>query len=532
MITGVTLPLALTDDTSQRDIVAGLEELAEAEPEYRKAKDYFDGTTPEFFASARIRRKLAAQGSRFRVNLAKKAVTNVLNRMEIAAVTVPDNAQATKRLQTEVWDRNELGLEMPVILERACSMGDEYVFLAEGDDGGVEIERSGALSTRIIYDPERPRHPKYGIKTWEVGPKADTSKRRTRVNLYYPEDRDTGEPARIERWITRDGMKGVKPEEWEPYQIETVGDGESEIVVPWTEDLDRFPIYHFRTSRPYGHALHRDAYGAQDALNKLIVTHMSTIDHAGFPIRYALAEGGSSEGDDDSDDFGTLDDPLETGITDEDGRRTDETSKLKSGPGEFWWLAGAKGAGQFDPADPKTFLEPEEFFIRLMAQATDMPLHFFDPGGDQPSGDSRRTAEGTLTKKVDYLELSFETTLSRLLTDALAILGIKVSRVDVRWTPSQTTDDLEGWQTAKAKIDAGVPVAQALMEAGYDRDTVTEWMSNSDEQDLRRRISLLGDLAKAMRDLGTGVGMGVVPAELVQSVLAGFIPAADDQPQA
>ena len=258
---------------------------------------------------------------------------------------------------------------------------------------------------------------------------------------------------------------------------------------------------------------------------------MATIDHAGFPIRYGLTEGGTVEGDDDADDFGSLDDPDSTGIVDDNGQRVDETSKLRSGPGEFWRLEGMKSVGQFQAATPNTFLEPAEFFVRLMAQASDMPLHLFDPGGDQPSGDSRRQAEGTLTNKIDYLQLSFETTLSRLLTDALAILGVTVSRVDVRWAPSQTSDDLEGWQTVKAKIDAGVPVGQALQEAGYDREQVGGWLNENDEQDLRRRVTLLAELAKAVKDLGAGVGMGVLPPELVEAVIAGFIPSADEDGQ-
>lgn len=510
-------------DPSVSDVLEGLEALAEAEPGYRDAKNYFEGTTPEYIASAALARRLAAQGSKFRINLAKKPVTAVTDRMEIAAVTVPDNTGATARLQAEVWDRNELGLEMPIILQRACEFGDEYVFLAEGDDGGVEIERSGALSTRILYDPERPRHPRFGIKSWTVG-KGDRKVRR--VNLYYPEDPDTSEPPRIERWISKAGTKGDQAGDWIHHEVVRRDDGE--VTVPWTEELERFPIYHFRTSRPYGVPLHRDAYGAQDALNKLVVTHMATIDHAGFPIRYGLTEGGSVEGDDDDFDFGTLDDPDSTGIVDED--QSTETSKLKSGPGEFWTLEGMKSVGQFAAAEPKTFLEPMEFFVRLMAQASDMPLHFFDPGGDQPSGDSRRQSESTLTKKIDYLELSFETTLGRLLRDALKILGIDVPRVDVRWTPSQTSDDLEGWQTVKAKIDAGVPVAQALMEAGYDREQVKGWIDTTDEQDLRRRVTLLAELAKAVKDLGTGVGMGVLPPELVEKVIAGFISEPDEEP--
>jgi hypothetical protein len=526
----VTLPIT---DPSIVDLLDGLRELAEAEPGYIEAQQNFENTAPEFFADRKLARKIGESGKRFRVNIAKKPVTTVTDRLEIAAVSVVGNEAATAVLQAQVWDANELALEAPVIHLRACEFGDEYVFLYEGEgpdgepDGTAIIERSGALSTRIVYDPERPRRPKFGIKAWKVGTK---EKKQTRVNLYYPPDDPDG--GRIERWISTVGVdRPTDPEHWMHYTVERPSDDDPvgvEVVVDWTDELDRFPIYHFRTSRPYGIPLHFDAYGPQEGLNKLTATMFATTDQHGFPIRYALAESGTSEGDDDADDFGTLDDPIETGVTDlpEDEKR-DRAGKLKSGPGQFWWLTGAKGAGQFEPANPDVFLKPADWLVRMSSQATDTPLHMYDPGGDQPSGDSRRAALDTLKNKVSYLSLSFGSTWKRLLADALEIVTGKTHSIDVRWAPFDKIDDAEGWQTVSAKIEAGVPVGQALMEAGYTPEQVEGWLSDSTEQDLRRRVQLLGELAKAARDLGTGVGMGVLPPELVQAVIAGFIPAGD-----
>lgn len=510
---------------STDDILTGLAAMADAEPGYIEAKENFEGTRPEFFASRRIARKIGESGKRFRINIAKKPVTAVVDRLEVAAVTVVGNGSATDRLRHDVWEANELGLEAPIIHRKACEFGDEYVFLTEGvgDDGEpngtVEIERSGALTTRIIYDPERPRRPKYAIKSWEIG---HGEKRRRRVNLYYPVYDPEG--CRIERWITRKGEKGSDPEHWIPYTEVDPESGEESL--PAVEDLERFPVYHFRTDRPYGVPLHVDAYGGQAILNKLMVTLMATVDQQGYPTRYALTDGAASEGDSDDDDFGDLDDD-NAGVVDE----KDRASKLRSGPGEVWWLEGASKAGQFDAADPDAFLKPADWVVRMSAQATDTPLHMYDPGGDQPSGDSRRAALDTLVKKVGFLSLSFGSTWKRLLSDALGILdpGLKGIEVDVRWAPFDAVDDLEGWQTVAAKIDAGVPVAQALTEAGYTPEQVEEWMKASgSEQDLARRVAMIAEIAKIARDLGTASGMGVVPDGLVQEILRSALPATED----
>jgi len=513
------------------DLMVGLAKLRDAEHDYQQAHDYFTGNVPEFFASAKLARRIEKTGTSFRVNVAKKAVTAVTDRMEIGSVVAigangKGQDRLTKALMEQVWNPNELTLEAPDWHERAGEFGDGYLFVwptelaGESDQAlGVDLFFSSPIGTRAVYDPENPRRIRFVIKTWDEGA---GERKVTRVNLYYfgaVDDPDEGKRGRIEKWVTLEGTNGTEAEHWTEYQV----DGE-----PWPlPNPYGQVVWHFRTARPYGVPLHREAYGSQDAINKLIVSLMNTVDFHLLPQRAALMDGEADEDDDDFDDF----------TADEDETLTDEQkkalsgglSKMKSGPGELWLLKNTRALVQMDAADPDNFLKPTEFFMRMMAQVNDMPLHFFDPGGDQPSGDSRRQAEGTLTNKVDRLEDAFEPVWSGALTKAMHMLGFtNVVRVDVRWTPAETVDDADGWTTAKAKIDAGVPVQQVLIEAGYEPEQVAGWLTNNDEQDLRRRVALLGELAKAVRDMGTGVGMGVIPPELVQQVMAGFLPTADD----
>lgn len=514
------------------DLMVGMRSLADAEDDYATAHDYFTGEVPEHFASRRLARRVAATGTSFRVNVSKKAVTSVSNRMEVGSVSVPGAEELTRRLQADVWDANELGLELPEWLERLGEYGDMYGFVWPGDEPGtVDIHFSGPLTTRAIYDPENPRRIAYVIKWWTEG----TGQRRIqRVNLYYfgrgREDTPGHEVGRIEKWATREGTNGTEAEHWFPW---TGKDDTDPAVI---ENPHGQIVYHFRTARPYGIPLHKDAYGPQDALNKIIVSLMGTVDFHLIPQRAALTEGTTEaeDDDDDFDDFAEDDDPDAAPLTESQKLARDGTSRLRSGPGELWILKNVKNLVSLPTADPHNFLDPADFFLRMMATVTDIPLHFYDPGGDQPSGDSRRQSEGTLTKKVDRLCDSVEATLSGLLAKAMQMLGYRqVTRVEVRWAPSEVTDDGEGWTTAKAKIDAGVPVAQVLQEMGYDATQVEGWLKSNDEQDLRRRIALLAELGKATRDLGAGVGMGLLKPEVVQQVMEAFLlvdtaPADDD----
>jgi len=63
-------------------------------------------------------------------------------------------------------------------------------------------------------------------------------------------------------------------------------------------------------------------------------------------------------------------------------------------------------------------------------------------------------------------------------------LGVEEPVVTVHWKPAETVDDAEGWQTVQAKIAAGVPRRQALIEAGYRAEQVDAWLSGTDDAEL------------------------------------------------
>jgi hypothetical protein len=445
------------------DLVDGLNELKDAQDAYDEAAEFYDGTAPEIWTSTRLARMLRGASGKFRVNWARTTVTAVLDRLEINAVTSTDETQQTAI--EEIWADNKLGLEAPIVHEHALEFGDTYLIVGmEEDEEGessIEFRAHGPDEVRMFYDRENPHKPRYALKAWTVG---SGQMERTRVNLYYED--------RIERYISRQKIG----DRFDDESFERFTDND-EDEWPEENDLGKIPVFHFRTRFPYGRPEHKDAYGPQNMLNKLVATQMAAVDYQTLPQRYVLQElqtpeAGKAPADEDFDD-----EPSQTGsVTD---------PNLVSSPGSVWWLPGAKEAGQFDPVDPKAFLEPIDKYVNAMATTTSTPFHLYDVGGQPPTGLSLRRAEMPLLHKVARRMLMFGQVWKDSIIFALELLGFDVDpeSIQVTWKPASLTDEKEPWETNGLKKMMGVPVRQILMESGYTADQCDTWGFTEEQPD-------------------------------------------------
>lgn len=180
-----------------------------------------------------------------------------------------------------------------------------------------------------------------------------------------------------------------------------------------------------------------------------------------------------------------------------------------------------KDVGQWDAADPAAFLEPASFYVRLMATMTDTPLHFFDPSGDVPSGESLKTAEAPLVKSAEKMQTMLNSAVIETWRFVLMLHGLKVRKaIDVRWKPARTATGTDDWDIVNRKIEAGVPQKHALVEAGYEEPTVDEWLDEQEEaMDLGRRIALLDQLASALQKLAAVSALGQLDATKLQGII-------------
>ena len=452
-----------------------------------QASQYYEGNEPEVFASVRLRRALERTGTSFRVNYARTAVQAVLERLELAAVTATMKDQAVldeteelvdttgelddiNQMLTEVWEDNELGIESNEIHRSALVYGECYVMVWPADDPDdvdddpddaamqdVDITLNSPVYTSLFYDQENPRRKKFAAKMWRLNDELN----RTRVNLYYPD--------RVEKWISK-GKAAKKQTDFVEYidMFENPLDEEDPSPIwPMPNPFGEVPVFHFRTQRPHGRPEHRDAFGPQDMINKLVVNQMSASDFSAFPQRYVLAGNTASN---EASDFDQELDPVNL----EENR-----ARLTAAPGELWWLQGDDlKIGQLDTSDASAFLDPLREYVKGMASVTATPLHYFQGMGGAPSGESLRAAEAPLIKKVRDRQQSFGNTWKEVFTFALKVLGVTGVNVDVRWASPQSLDDKDAWEAAAAKHAAGVPLKQILMEMGYSEAQADLWTAN------------------------------------------------------
>ena len=430
------------------DLLHAVSEIREHAERYQLAEEYYNGTVGELFCSPAVDRALRGARGGFDINLARRPVDAVLDRVQIVSVVVPGNDDATRRLIDTVWTPNRMQRYSKQIHWAALTYGDAYLVVWPGEvDGTVEIFYNSPITTRVFYSEENPRVKKYAAKLWQEG-SGDQSY--TRVNLYYAD--------RVERYTTKPGVYGKEETDFIEYVDEEEADWP--ILNPYGE----IPVFHFRTSEPYGRPEHVGAFGPQNAITKLSSTMMSTVDFQAFPQRYALLNPTDSANMIDWNDDTDVDDPIP------------DDADLEAGPGKLWNLPNTAKVGQFDPANMKAFLDPLSMYIRAMAAATATPLRFFDPQGQIPSGEALRADEAPLGSRIRDREDFFEEEWSEALRFAGSVAGLPIPAIDVQWRPVTMIDDEQGWKTALLKLQAGVPAEQVLTETGYLSSLVESWI--------------------------------------------------------
>ena len=513
------------------DLIEGFRALNDAADDYRLAATYFSGTPVEQFANQHIERLVHGSGP-YRFRLAHRPVNAMTSRVRIAAVT-SDREEATARIDV-IRQANDMSRLEPLIHRKTFTYGDAFVMCwpvaTDGDDtaiqagpgsevpvdqelreAGVEITYHSPLNTRVIYEGEDGRRPRFAIRrwreTWLAGPV-------WRVELWYP-----GDPAYVEDWVTLAGSAGGSVDDWVPYAEDSAG---RQIPVgpdTWPVFHDwGLPIKHARTDMPYGVPEHIDSYGPQDAINKLLITQVSSIEAYGWPDRYSLV-----------DDQSVLDQAREAVDWDDDaeaptarsGRRRQRPGARGSG-GQEHRYTGTKAVGEFSQPDPNAMTGPVDQYVRLMAAATGTALSEFDPSEKAIlSGAAQRAADKPQRDRELDRKLYLEGFWREVWQTALAMDGTEAGTVSVQWAPGEVNTDPDWWATAQIRLAMGVPLRQILMEANYLPDEIKEWLDQdgSEEAALDQRIARLTALGEALQGIGTAQALGVVSADQVSALV-------------
>lgn len=540
-------------------LMQSLKEFNDALPEYLLARDMYEGTAGNLFATEKVQRLLANSGvyDVEEFNYARVPVREIAKKLGIRAVVcgagddsdeddTPGEkddtleageaapvSKAEKKRLADVADeklealrkRNQLVPEEKQLMVKASEYGDSYLFVwpviqasdeeaEEAFEEGMQIDETHQgravsvdifvnepTSVRMFYDPENQLHATHAIKVFEwVDPdQPDADAPSLRATLYFKES--------VERWVAPPGSDGSRREDWRPYLPPGVTEWPAE------NPTGRLPFFHFRTDRTYGTPEHRSAYGPQRLINKLISAHAVTIDYQSFPQRYALSNPKMDEV------LNNLMDP-DFPEDDEDDPQGSASSQLRADPSAVWKLPGISSVGQFEPANPSVFLEPLDRYIGAMAELCEIPRYRFTSRAQMPSGESLREENKPLDDKAAERQQEYGAILAEAYEFALELLGMKDITVTVQWKPTTMASGIDDWSIIEKKIANGVPVEQVLIEAGYAADQVEKWLLDESGADLVRRVALLNQIGTAIQAMAAGAAVGMVSPEQVGAIFA------------
>lgn len=459
----------------------------------RRAWAFYQGTQTEplSFLNRRVAAKLAQASRDMRVNLARTPVTAVLDRLVVEQWTSVTAQEALDEL-AEDQDLDGLAYE---VHERAEAMGESMLLvwpqdlrevltitddeeLVEEEADGVVLSLEDPRTCAVRYDDEHRHEIAYAGRLWleDDG--------RHRVNVYYTD--------RVERWV--EIAKGGDHYALLPEDAEVPGVWRYPDAMAGT-----VPVFHFRTTRTeHGRPGHADAIPVQTIIDKLVATDAALVDFAGFPIRYAIHKGDPTVGGYDDPDLDDPDDATESA----EGR----TGNLKASPAEFWRLE-ADQVGEFAPADPAVILDRLNHYTRALLSVSDTPLSEWEGLGANASGEARRQEQRTLVRKVTRRQGLHGLVWPRALQYALGAGGLEVTDVTVQWADAAELDDSDAWTATRAKVEAGLPLRQALLEHGYTADDL-------DALGITEEVKLTPEgVAKVVQSVAMGVGTLLTPEQ-------------------
>jgi hypothetical protein len=443
---------------------------------YTRYQDYYDGEHKTQLTE-RERVYLEASGLRFAENFCETIIDIATERMNVLGFDAGENEPLAEHLD-DSWKRNRMRVKQAVIFNQKLVKGDAFVIVDLDPMGRARYSWNPSDRVKCVYSDDSDAM-EYAVKVWNtsavsfVNPKGQ---RITRMNIYWPD--------RIERYFTLAKADDGHQNTWMRYvDLDPTYNLPTGWPIPWVDAAGEplgIPVFHFahkaRGNR-YGRSDLRGVIPQADGLNKLVLDLFNVEDQQGWPQRWASGVASDTE--------------------------------LSVAIGEFLSTTAENAKfGQFDAADPRPTLESIAALLTRMAAKSRTPIHLLTMTGTLPTGESMKTAEAPLIKKVqDSNDESGDT------IESMNAMGVKlemtfgnpgvsydpeVDTIDVRWDDPQSRNESAFLKDEQIKQDLGVSKDTTLREMGYDPDEEAELKGAEDDAAMEREQAQMEATAKAL----------------------------------
>ncbi len=426
------------------DIEKILADLRLTSERYAKPTRYYDGDHDLAFATQKFENAFGTLFREFALNLCPVICDAVRDKLRVTGFSVDAIAGGTRDVSAgsrhsdtrRIWHTNRMDTRAGEVHKEALKNGDAYIIVWPNARGEAVFYPNRAANISVTYDEDSPGLISRAAKHW-----LDADKH-VRLNLFYPD--------RIEKFISRGKSEGAMPDAKDFALMGQALPNPYGVV----------PVFHFANNADIGQLGRSELEAAipvQDGLNKSVLDMLVAMEFAAY--RQRGAAGIEVEYDADGKTVA----PFKAGI-------------------DHLWIANDPSArfGDFEAAQLEQFLKVKDGFRVDIASVTGTPLHYLlQNTGGFPSGESLRKAETRFLAKVRDRQTSFGQVWADVMEFALRIEGREQTRLITEWEDPAPMSEREVLENVLLKKQIGLPVEQALLEAGYGEADVKEMVKES-----------------------------------------------------
>lgn len=395
-----------------------------------RLSDYYDGKHRLAFASDKFLTAFGGLFASFADNFIPLIVGATAQRLHVQGFRNGDDPKADKDAWG-FWQRNGLDAGSQLGHIESLKKGDAFVVVWADDDGQPRITVETPEQCIVGYEPGTRSRRAAGLKQW-----TDADGKHAVLML----------PTQIFRFIWTKANGGS----WAP---------DPQHDFPIVNPLGVVPMIPLtnqpRLDSAFGTSEFFPIIGIQDAINKTVADMMVASEYVAFPQRYVtgleLPE----------DDQGNVKPPYALAV-------------------DKFLVAEDTGAsfGTLAAGDTMNHIKQIEMFIQQIATQTFTPPHYFNVGGNLPSGDAIKAAEAGLTAKVQDKMIVLGEAWEEVIRLCFKVLGdprAEIVNGETIWKDPQFRTESELADALVKRAAIGVPRQQLWEDAGYTQSQISRF---------------------------------------------------------
>ncbi|MFF1633964.1 phage portal protein [Leifsonia sp. NPDC058248] len=409
-----------------------IKELEARQADLHRLTEYHAGKHRLAFSSDKFRAAFGGLFSAFADNFIPLVVNAVEERLNIQGFRMGTDPTADKDAWA-IWQANDLDAASQLAHKQALIKGDGYVIVWADGDGKPKVSVETPNQCIIAYDPGDRTVRLAGLKAW-----LDSEGKHATLMFADAVYRFKASPANEETWVPDQKNDATWPMPnplGEVSMVQLVNDPSLDSNFGVSEFINVIPL--------------------QDAINKTVADMIVASEYIAFPQRYVTGL------ELEEDDQGNTKAPFQIAV--------DKLLVAEDAQANF---------GTLPAGDTMNHIKQIEMLVQHVSTQTRTPPHYFNVGGNLPSGDAIKAAETGLVakarRKMRYFGEAWEEVI-RLCFKVVGDPRADVTDGETIWGNPEYRSESELADALVKRAAIGVPRQQLWEDAGYTQTQISRF---------------------------------------------------------